>query len=74
MLADHVVMVFDIIPISFLLQSSTMVVIGLGLAAVGLGARYAARNMPKFAKEAETILKSGKLPVSVCRLNVSERS
>ena len=39
--------------------------VGLGLAALGVGARYLARTMPKFAKEAEMAMKSGKLPVSV---------
>ena len=35
------------------------------MAAVGFAARYAARNIPKFAQEAEMAMKSGKLPVSV---------
>lgn len=38
---------------------------GVGLTALGLAARYAARTMPKFAQEAEMAMKSGKLPVSV---------
>ena len=35
------------------------------MAALGFAARYAARNIPKFAQEAEMAMKSGKLPVSV---------
>lgn len=46
-------------------QSSTLIAGGLGLAALGLTARYIARNMPSVAREAEQVLKSGKLPLSV---------
>lgn len=39
--------------------------VGVGVAALGLAVRQAAKHAPQFAKEAEMIMKSGKLPVSV---------
>ncbi|XP_067948775.1 mitochondrial import inner membrane translocase subunit TIM14-like [Watersipora subatra] len=45
-------------------MSSSLVAAGLGLAALGFGMRYIARTMPKYAREAEMAMKTGKLPVS----------